>query len=58
MSTIYNQVMQIAEKLRAEKDKSTFWEDYKAKRIDPIVQKLQAIEKASRPKHGFGGAFA
>jgi hypothetical protein len=58
MSTIYNQVMQIAEKLRAEKDKSTFWEDYKAKRIDPIVRKLQTIEKAARPKHGFGGAFA
>jgi uncharacterized lipoprotein YddW (UPF0748 family) len=57
MSTIYQQVLKVAEKLRAQKE-NTFWEDYKAQRIDPVIRKLQEIEKAARPKHGFGGAFA
>lgn len=56
MSTIYNQVMQIAEKLRAEKDKNTFWEEFKASRVDPVVQRLQIQAQAAGRKQR--GCFA
>jgi len=57
IKSIYQQVIEAA-KAKREASENTWWEHFKAERVDPVVRKLQVIEKASRPKHGFGGAFA
>jgi hypothetical protein len=57
IKSIYDQVLAVAN-ARREASQNTKWEEFKANRVDPVVQRLQNQVRAARPKHGFGGAFA